>query len=117
MSDELNPKELAAIHDGRAPLELLELVAERQIAFALGEGAKKYGKKNFRCVGSIKASVYGTAIIHHVMQWLHEGDIDTDSGLHHLAKVGACVHVVLAAIDAGTFEDDRGPQPPTSPRV
>lgn len=117
MPDGVNPKEIAAAQDGKPPLELLEHVADCEIAMALAEGARKYGKKNFRHGGAINASVYGGAIRRHIGAWLAGEDIDVDSGLSHLAKIGACVHVLFAAMDAGMYVDDRGPQPPTSPVV
>lgn len=109
----VNPKELAATRDSKPPLDLLEHPAEIEIARALATGAHKYGKKNFRAIGSIKASVYGGAVRRHIGAWLNGEDIDPDSGLSHLAHVGACIHVLFGSMEAERFEDDRGPQPPT----
>lgn len=112
-----NPKAVAARNDGKAPLELLEYPADCEIARALATGAAKYGKKNFRVIGTISASVYGGAIRRHIGEWLNGEDCASDSGLSHLAHIGANIHVLFAAIEAGTFVDDRGPQPPTEPIV
>lgn len=105
-----NPKQLAAVRDDKPPLDLLEHPADCEIARALQTGAVKYGRKNFRAVGKINASTYGAAIRRHVGAWLNGEDLDPESGLSHLAHVGACVHVVFAAMEARTYVDDRGPE-------
>lgn len=105
---DMNPKDIAATRDQKPPLELLEHVADIEIARVLATGAKKYGKKNFRTI-PIRADVYGAAIRRHVGAWLDGQDLDPESGMSHLAHIGANVHVMLAALDAGTFIDDRGP--------
>lgn len=117
MPDGVNPKELAAARDAKPPLDLLEMPAEIEIARVLATGAAKYGRKNFRHGGAINASVYGAAIRRHIGAWLNGEDEDPDSGLSHLAHVGACVHVLFASMEAGTYVDDRGPAPPTLPAV
>lgn len=108
MSDAVNPKDVAATRDGKAPLDLLEHVADLEISRALGTGAKKYGRKNFRTI-PILATVYGGAVRRHIGAWLAGEDLDPESGLSHLAHIGANVHVLLAAIEAETFRDNRGP--------
>lgn len=107
-----NPKAAAAIRDKKPPLHLLEYPADVEISLVLETGAVKYGKKNFRVVGSISADVYGGAIRRHIGAWLNGEDLDHDSGLSHLAHIGANIHVLFAAMEAGTFDDDRGYKPP-----
>lgn len=104
-----NPKELAATRDKKAPLHLLEYAADCEIAAALSHGARKYGRKNFQQT-PILANVYGGAIRRHVGAWLTGEDIDPESGLSHLAHIGANVHVLLSAMAHRTFVDDRGPE-------
>jgi hypothetical protein len=104
----MNPKEAEARALGKTRLDLLEPVAEKQIAEALSNGADRHGLRNFT-QSPIAARVYIAAIRRHVDAWLAGEDNAEDSGLHHLAHVGANVHVVLAAIEAGTFIDDRQP--------
>jgi hypothetical protein len=101
-----NPKDEAAHSLDKTRLDLLEPVADEQIARALAFGADKYGIRNFTQT-PIEARVYVAALRRHIDAWLNGRDIDRDSGLHPLAHVGANVHVVLAAIEAGTFIDDR----------
>jgi Domain of unknown function (DUF5664) len=103
-----NPKAAAATRDTKPRLDLLEHEADVQIAEALATGADKYGTANYLDV-PIKARVYGGAIRRHVGAWLSGEDDDPESGLSHLAHVGANVHVLLATIAGGEFVDDRGP--------
>ena len=108
----LNPKARAATRDGKAPLDLLEREANEQIARALQTGAKKYGKMNYKTI-PIFATTYGAAIRRHIDAWLDQEDEDPESGLNHLAHIGANVHVLLDVMRHGDFRDDRGPQPRT----
>jgi hypothetical protein len=101
-----NPKDEAAKNEDRVPLDLLEPVADEQIARALQQGAQKYGRRNFTKT-PIEARVYGAAMRRHLAAWLEGEDNAPDSGVHHLGHVGACVHVVLKAIESGSFVDDR----------
>lgn len=109
LGQDTNPKELAATRDQKAPLHLLEHAADCEIAAALSHGAHKYGRKNFHQT-PILANVYGGAIRRHIGQWLDGEDFDKDSGLSHLAHIGANIHVLFASMAAGTFTDDRGPE-------
>lgn len=106
----LNPKDAAAAADERCPLDLLEPAADEQIARALANGRDKYGLRNFTAPDNqISYRVYLAAIRRHINELLRYEDVADDSGLHHLAHIGANVHVVLAAIEAGTLVDDRDP--------
>jgi hypothetical protein len=105
---ELNPKDAAATRDNKPRLDLLEHSADIEIAAALLTGAAKYGVGNYRNV-PIAARVYGAAIKRHVGAWLEGQELDPESGLSHLAHIGANVHVLFGALDAGTLQDDRGP--------
>jgi hypothetical protein len=101
-----NPKDAAARASNKPRLDLLEPVAERQIAGALAFGAAKYGVRNY-VKAPIAARVYVAAMKRHIDAWLEGEDVAEDSAVHHLAHVGANVHVALAAMEAGTFIDDR----------
>jgi hypothetical protein len=103
-----NPKAARATRDEKSPLDLLEHAADLEVARALQTGAVKYGKKNYRTI-PIFASTYGAALRRHVGAWLSGEDLDPESGLSHLAHVGANLHVLYGAIESGTFVDDRGP--------
>lgn len=107
MPDAVNPKERQAATDGKAPLDYLDPAADEQIAWVLKHGADKYGRRNFRAPGQeMKVTVYLGAIQRHVNAIKRGEWLDPDDGRTHLAHVGACVHVMLAAEDAGTLVDD-----------
>src|SRR5579884_2723253 len=103
MTEIVNPKTIAGAE--KPPLHLLEYAADVEIAMALADGARKYKRKNY-LLSHIPATVYGGAIRRHVGLWLTGEDYAQDSGIHHLAHIGANIHVVFAALAAGTFVDD-----------
>lgn len=103
-----NPKDRAAIGEDRAPLDLLEGIADEQTARVMALGAKKYGRQNYR-VEPVAMRTYAAAMRRHIREWLEGSDEDHESGQHPLAHVAANVHVVLGAMDEGTLIDDRGP--------
>lgn len=104
----INPKAVASTRDSKAPLDLLEGLANELTARALQTGAEKYGRKNYRTI-PIFLSTYVAAIKRHVDALSDGENYDPESGLPHLAHVGANVHVVLGAQDAGTLVVDLGP--------
>lgn len=106
MSEIVNPKTIVAAT--KPPLHLLEYAADVEIAKALHNGAytKGYGRKNY-LHSPIPATVYGGAIRRHVGQWLAGEDVAEDSGIHHLAHIGAGIHIVFATMANGNFVDDR----------
>jgi hypothetical protein len=105
---EQNPKAAQATRDGKVPLDLIEYAAEVEIAKAMHTGAVKYGRRNYRTI-EIHATTYIAALKRHIGAWASGEDLDPESGLSHLAHIGANVNVLLGAIDAGTFHDDRAP--------
>jgi hypothetical protein len=107
-----NPKAMAAIRDQKAPLDLLEILADEDCARALKTGAVKYGKQNYRQVET-HLSTYLAAAMRHLKAYTAGQDNDPESGLCHLAHVQACMHVIYGSQDSGNMTDDRGPQPLT----
>lgn len=106
----MNPKDAAAAQEARVRLDLLEPAADEQIAAALANGADKYGLRNFvQPDNEISLRTYIAAMRRHLNALLRGEDDAADSGLHHLAHIGANVHVLLAAREAGTLVDDRAP--------
>ncbi len=90
----------------KTPLQLLPPYALAQIALAHKEGAEKYGPWNWRETG-VCATTYIGAIMRHLAAWQDGEDIDPDSGLSHLAKIGACCNILLDAEHCGKLVDDR----------
>jgi hypothetical protein len=104
----VNPKTAAGAL--KAPLHHLEPVADEQIAYVLESGARKYGARNFR-QSEIPLSVYVAAAKRHLAAIVSGEWLDPESGRSHWAHVGANVHVVLSAEDAGTLHNDLTPEP------
>ena len=97
--------------DGRVPaLAALHVPTLYLVALGLAEGALKYGRHNYRVVGSILASVYFDATGRHIDALLVGQDTDPDSGLYHGIKAICSTVVLYDAILKGTFNDDRPPK-------
>lgn len=85
---------------------------EAEIGLGMSEGARKYGRHNFRVVGYINASDYYDSMRRHLAAWWEGEDIDPDSGLHHLIKLITSAIVVRDSMYTGRFKDDRPPKLP-----
>lgn len=101
-----NPKASRAVTDGKDPLDYLEPPADAAIARVMHTGALKYGRRNYRDTDMLITTYVG-AIRRHAAAWLSGEDLDPDDGEHHLAHIGACVHVCMGALDADKMVDDR----------
>jgi hypothetical protein len=82
-----------------------------EVGLAMFEGARKYGKANYRVVG-VRSSVYYDAAMRHLMDWYEGTDIDPDSGLSHLTKAIASLIVIRDAEIQSKMIDDRPPKSP-----
>ena len=110
-----NPKDAAALRDGKIPLDLLEPAALREVARAMHTGAVKYGRRNYVHPDTpIYATTYFAATMRHLLDYADGEEVAPDTGISHWAHIGANVNVVLAAMQAGTFIDDRAPGEPTA---
>lgn len=96
MTETTNPKQ--AQGDKKVPLVLLSPIAKRQIAEVLGNGAKKYGAFNYHRT-TLRKSTYLSAMLRHIDAWHGGEEFDPESGLRHLAHVGANVNILLAVGD------------------
>jgi len=83
-----------------------------ELGLAFMEGARKYGRHNYRAVG-VRASIYYDAAMRHLMAWWEGEDIDTDSDLSHITKAIATLTVLRDAQINNRVSDDR---PPPLPR-
>lgn len=124
-SKDTNPKDAVGIR--KAPVSCVSAIVLQQVedylgrpimpavVFLLGlgmmEGARKYGRHNYRVAG-VRASVYYDATLRHVSQWLAGQDVDTDSGLPHLVKAIASLFVLWDAHELDKLTDDRPPAGP-----
>jgi len=101
-----NPKDAVGIK--KAPFSVLPQNVLAEVGLALLEGARKYGRHNYRVAG-VRASVYFDAAVRHLSLWWEGQDIDPDSGLHHVVKAMACLVVIRDAQLNGMATDDRPP--------
>src|ERR1051326_971183 len=99
-----NPKDL--IGSSKVPLHLWPETATALGCMALLDGMLKYGRSNWRASG-VRSSIYYDAQRRHMDKWFEGEDIDSDSGLPHLAHALACIAVVVDAQAAGKLNDDR----------
>jgi hypothetical protein len=104
-----NPKD--AIGASKAPLSTLEPQVVHEMALAMFEGECKYWRHNY-IASRVRAMVYADAHDRHMSDWKSGQDIDPDSGLPHLMKAAACLHIIRAAEIHGSLIDDRPPANP-----
>lgn len=69
-------------------------------------GAEKYGPFNWR-EKKVKATVYISAALRHINQFLDGEEIAEDSGATHLGHALACLGIILDAQETGNLVDDR----------
>lgn len=101
-----NPKDSVGVK--RPPLSTISAPVMMEIGVAMLEGARKYGRHNYRVAG-VKASVYYDACERHMMRWWEGEDIDPESGLNHVVKAIASLVVLRDAMINGMVTDDRPP--------
>lgn len=80
-----------------------------ELGVAMLEGARKYGRHNYRIAG-VRASVYVDAAKGHIDQWWEGEDIDEESKLNHLVKAIASLVVLRDAMIQNKWVDDRPPK-------
>jgi hypothetical protein len=102
-----NPKDAVGIRKWRV-FSTIPATVEAEIGVAMLEGARKYGRHNYRIAG-VRGSVYYDAARGHLMQWWEGEDIDPDSGLSHITKAIASLVVLRDAMIQGKLVDDRPP--------
>lgn len=105
-----NPKD--AVGTKKVPISVLSFPVLGEVGLALLEGARKYGRHNWRVAG-VRASVYIDAVIERHLAPFWEGeDIDPDSGLSHVTKAIAGLMVLRDSMLMGNWVDDRPPKAP-----
>lgn len=101
-----NPKD--AVGSAKASISNIPAGVIAELGVAMMEGARKYGRHNYRAAG-IRASVYYDAVMRHMMAWWEGEDIDPDSGLSHITKAIATLTVLRDCQMNGRVTDDRPP--------
>lgn len=104
-----NPKDAVGIK--KAPFSTVSAAVIAEIGIAMLEGARKYGRHNYR-ISSVRYSVYYDAAFRHLTSWWEGQDIDPDSGLSHITKALATLTVLRDAMIANKVVDDRPPALP-----
>lgn len=104
-----NPKDAVGIKKIAFSTVPSTVIAE--VAVGMTEGARKYGRHNYRAVG-VRYSVYYDATLRHLMKWWEGEDIDPDSGLSHVTKAITSLVVLRDAMINGMVTDDRPPRIP-----
>jgi len=104
-----NPKDALGIK--KVPMSTLPTGPACEVALAMMEGARKYGRHNYRVMG-VKASVYYDAAMRHLTAFWEGEDIDPDSGINHLMKAAACLFVLRDSMMMLNWVDDRPPRYP-----
>lgn len=84
-------------------------VATFHMAQAMDDGARKYGRFNWRRGSGVNLSVYINAMQRHLSAFKEGEDFASDSGVHHLAHLMASAAILLDAGAHGKLIDDRGP--------
>jgi len=102
-----NPKDAVGIK--KVPFSTVPARIMAEVGLALLEGARKYGRHNYRAIG-VRASVYYDASLRHLGAWWEGEDIDPDSGLSHITKAIAGLVVLKDSMEMGNWVDDRPPK-------
>jgi Domain of unknown function (DUF5664) len=105
VNKDTNPKDAVGIR--KVPISTLPCGPMLTAGLAMLEGARKYGRHNYREAG-VRASVYYDAVVgRHIMPWWEGQDIDPDSGLNHIDKAIAGLFVLRDSMLKGNWVDDR----------
>ena len=102
-----NPKDSVGVK--KVPMSTVPSPVLMEIGLAMLEGARKYGRHNYRVAG-VRASVYYDALQRHVTSWWEGQDIDPDSGLNHIIKALATLVVLRDSMMGENWVDDRPPR-------
>ena len=101
---ETNPKDVIGMK--KAPISTLSCAVLFEMGLGMFEGARKYGRHNYRAMG-VSATVYYDAAVGHLMDWFEGEDIDPDSGLSHVTKAMTALLVLRDSMLCGNWIDDR----------
>ena len=104
-----NPKDAVGIK--KVPFSTISAPAMAELGLAMMEGARKYGRHNYRVAG-VRASVYYDACMRHLTDFWEGEDIDPDSGLSHISKAMGCLMVLRDSMIMENWKDDRPPKVP-----
>jgi len=99
-----NPKtQYGLAKPGLSKVPPLPLLAIGQV---MAVGASKYGPLNWR-KDPVSASTYYDAAMRHLMAWWDGQDLDSETGISHLAHAAANLCILLDADSGPWLLDDR----------
>ena len=101
---ETNPKDIIGMK--KAPMSTLSAAVLFEMGLGMLEGARKYGRHNYRAMG-VSATVYYDAAMGHLMDWFEGEDIDLDSGMSHITKAMTTLLVLRDSMLMENWVDDR----------
>lgn len=104
-----DPKDAVGVK--KVPFSTIPAPVIGEVGLALLEGARKYGRHNWRTLG-VRASVYYDGTLRHLTDWYEGEDVDADSGLSHVTKAIASLVVLRDAMINEKWNDDRPPKAP-----
>lgn len=105
----LDPKGLVGA--SKCPLCLLPPSALEATAWVHKFGADKYGPYNWR-KAEVCTTTYISAIMRHLNAYRDGQDLDSESGLPHIAHIITSCNILIDAKRCGTLVDDRYKAPP-----
>ena len=103
-----NPKDAVGIRKWRQ-YATVPMTVIWEVGVAMLEGARKYGRHNYRVAG-VTTSVYVDAAKGHIDCFWEGEDYDPDSGLSHITKAIASLVVLRDAMIRDMMIDDRPPK-------
>lgn len=104
MSDTTNPKDI--IGQTKPPIHLVPPQGLIWMAKAMENGAQRYGPYNWRDK-KVRATVYISAAMRHLLAYLDGEELAQDSKVHHLGHAAACMAILLDAKENDCLIDDR----------
>lgn len=107
MHKDTNPKDSVGVR--KPPHSTVSQSVMAEVGVGMLEGARKYGRHNYR-VSGVRASVYYDATRRHLDSWWEGEDVDPDSGLSHVTKAICSLVVLRDAMIQGMVVDDRPPK-------
>lgn len=102
-----NPKDAVGIR--KVPFSTVPAQIVAEIGLGMLEGARKYGRHNYRIAG-VRGSTYYDAAMRHLTSWYEGEDIDPESGLNHIVKALSSLTVLRDAMNNDKLSDDRPPK-------
>ncbi len=99
-----NPKDIIGVK--KTPMSTLSGPVLFEMGLGMLEGARKYGRHNYRAMG-VSATVYYDAAMGHLMDWFEGEDIDPDTGLSHVTKAMTALMVLRDSMLMENWVDDR----------